>query len=392
MGQKQHLSVNSIHRTLISNQGPTKMKGSLIILMTLIITITCDRARVDPGKARLEARDGSSVGRIDAGDARAVGRIDALDASAVGRIDARDGSSVGRIDAEDARAVYRRDARDGSSVGRIDAGDARASGIEGSNSLLMGKLIGQGAIRSEVVGLARQQGVGPSEIEEVKGREVAESARQHVDPQDELQIGRKIKEYQQNPQDAQVRMDIGSARGGHGGPSAPMMTGPISRARGKVLDEDVQSGRAVPNPIKVLGEIKARGGDIETVQGEIVAGDAGDIDVISMKESRLDEEGRSPCGSSCPTGTICCLASRTCDSTCPDDRRSDEEGRTRCGKRCPTGTICCIASRTCDSTCSDDRRSDEEERSPVGRETCSDGQIYCTHTSTCTLPEECRIG
>ena len=53
--------------------GPTKMKGSLIILMTLIITITCDRARVDPGKARLEARDGSSVGRIDAGDARASG-------------------------------------------------------------------------------------------------------------------------------------------------------------------------------------------------------------------------------------------------------------------------------------------------------------------------------
>merc|ERR1712133_184700 len=136
--QKQHLSVNFIHRTLISNQGPTKMKGSLIILMTLIITITCDRARVDPGKARLEARDGSSVGRIDAGDAAAgridaldasaVGRLDALVASAVGRIDARDGSSVGRIDAEDARAVYRRDARDGSSVGRIDAGDARASG------------------------------------------------------------------------------------------------------------------------------------------------------------------------------------------------------------------------------------------------------------------------
>ena len=95
--------------------GPTKMKGSLTILMTLIITITCDRARVDPGNARLDARDGSSVGRIDAGDARAVGRIDA-----------RDGSSVGRIDAGDARAVGRIDARDGSSVGRIDAGDERA--------------------------------------------------------------------------------------------------------------------------------------------------------------------------------------------------------------------------------------------------------------------------
>merc|ERR1712133_49572 len=313
--QKQHLSVNFTHRTLISNQGPTKMKGSLIILMTLIITITCDRAWVDPAI------------------------VNAIMDAGVGRIDAREGS-VGRIDAGDARAIS-----------RIDAG------IEGSNSLLMGKLIGQGAIRSEVVGSARQQGVGPSEIDEVKGREVAESARQHVDPQDELEIGRKIKEYQQNPQDAQVRMDIGSARGGHGGPSAPIMSGPIPRARGKVLDEDVQSGRAVPNPIKVLGEIKARGGDIETVEGEIVAGDAGDINVISMKESRLDEEER-----------------------------------TRCGKRCPTGTICCIASRTCDSTCSDDRRSDQEERTRCGKETCSDGQIYCTHTSTCTLPEECRIG
>merc|ERR1712136_230284 len=226
-----------------------------------------------------------------------------------------------------------------------------------SNNLLIGSLISQGSSKIDLVGAARTKGASLNEIEEVKGREVAESSRQHVDPHGELEIGRKIKEYQQNPQDAQVRIDIGSARGGHGGPSAPMMSGPIPRARGKVLDEDVQSGRAVPNPIKVLGEIKARGGDIETVQGEIVAGDAGDIDVISMKESRLDEEGRSPCGSSCPTGTICCLASRTCDSTCSDDRRSDEEGR-----------------------------------SPVGRETCSDGQIYCTHTSTCTLPEECRIG
>ena len=40
----------------------------------------------------------------------------------------------------------------------------------GSSSLMMGKLIGQGAIRSEVVGAARQKGVGPNEIEEVKVR------------------------------------------------------------------------------------------------------------------------------------------------------------------------------------------------------------------------------
>ena len=69
----------------------------------------------------------------------------------------------------------------------------------------------------------------------LQGREVAESARQHVDPQDELQIGRKIKEYQQNPQDAQVRMDIGGA--------GRMLPGPIERKHGKVLDGDVQTGR-----------------------------------------------------------------------------------------------------------------------------------------------------
>ena len=66
---------------------------------------------------------------------------------------------------------------------------------------------------------------------------MAESARQHVDPQGELEIGRKIKEYQQNPQDAQVRMDVGG--------SGRMMSGPIPRARGTVLDEDVQTGRYV---------------------------------------------------------------------------------------------------------------------------------------------------
>ena len=32
-----------------------------------------------------------------------------------------------------------------------------------------------------------------------------------------------------------------------------------------------------------MGEIKARGGDIETVEGEVVAGDAGDVDVVSLK-------------------------------------------------------------------------------------------------------------
>merc|ERR1719167_1972305 len=41
----------------------------------------------------------------------------------------------------------------------------------------MGKLISQGASRSEVVGAARLEGGSESQIEEVKGREIAENTR-----------------------------------------------------------------------------------------------------------------------------------------------------------------------------------------------------------------------
>jgi len=203
-----------------------------------------------------------------------------------------------------------------------------------SNSLLIGSLISQGPSKSDLVGEARTKGVSFNEMEEVKGREVAESSRQHVDPQDELEMGRKIKEYQQNPQDAQVRMDIGG--------SGRMMSGPIPRARGKVLDDNVQTGIYVPNPIKVLGEIKAKGGDIETVQGEVVAGNAVDIDVVSIKESEI-------------------------------------QSRNECGVRCLPGTFCCPITKSCESDC------------PYGRQRCYDGQIYCVYLSKCTLPQECRI-
>ena len=40
--------------------------------------------------------------------------------------------------------------------------------------------------------------------------------------------------------------------------------------------------RIVPDPVKVLSEIKANGGDIDTVEGEIVAGDAGEVPAIRM--------------------------------------------------------------------------------------------------------------
>merc|ERR1712135_118844 len=224
-----------------------------------------------------------------------------------------------------------------------------------SNSLLIGSPISQGSSKNDLVGAARTKGASLNEIDEVKGREVAESSRQHVDPQDELEMGRKIKEYQQNPQDAQVRMDIGG--------SGRMMSGPIPRARGKVLDDNVQTGIYVPNPIKVLGEIKARGGDIETFQGEVVAGNAVDIDVVSIKESEI--QSRNICGAIiCPKGTIC--RKWSCRSVCDV-------------MRCPMGTQCCAISESCESSC------------PNGRQQCSDGQIYCSHLSKCTLPQECRI-
>ena len=41
--------------------------------------------------------------------------------------------------------------------------------------------------------------------------------------------------------------------------------------------------RLIASQLKVLAEIKADGGSIEIVMGEIVAGDAGDLNVVSMK-------------------------------------------------------------------------------------------------------------
>ena len=45
--------------------------------------------------------------------------------------------------------------------------------------------------------------------------------------------------------------------------------------------------RLVPDPVKVLSEIKASGGEIETVEGEVVAGDAGEVPAIRMLGNTL---------------------------------------------------------------------------------------------------------
>ena len=46
----------------------------------------------------------------------------------------------------------------------------------------------------------------------------------------------------------------------------------------------------MPDPVKILAEIKAKGGEIETVEGAIVAGDAADINVVSMKGNKISKQ------------------------------------------------------------------------------------------------------
>merc|ERR1719284_87534 len=164
----------------------------------------------------------------------------------------------------------------------IMAGREMSEPNPGSNNLLMGKLISQGASRSEVVGAARIEGGMDGQIEEVKGREIAESARQDVEPESDLEIGSLIKKYKENPNEGEVRMDIGH--------KTREKWIPVERKQGKILDSNVKTGKVVPDPVKVLSEIKANGGDIETVEGEIVAGDAGEVPAIRMLETP-----RCPC-------------------------------------------------------------------------------------------------
>ena len=65
----------------------------------------------------------------------------------------------------------------------------------------------------------------------LQGKEIAESARQHVQPEDELQVGSLIEEYEKPPSDKTIHIRTqGRFRD-------------VKRVSGKVLDENVQSGR-----------------------------------------------------------------------------------------------------------------------------------------------------
>jgi len=165
------------------------------------------------------------------------------------------------------------------------------------NGLLIGKLISQGSVRSDILGdAARSLGVKSNQVEEVKGNEVAESARQHIQPEENLEIGSLIEEFKAMPSDRQVQKDIGSAM--------------LEKVQGKILDENVQTGHYVPNPVMTLTGLKQKGEVIETVTGEIVAGDAGDLNVIRIKQTELEDgpnavENRQWCGRSCSEDKHC---------------------------------------------------------------------------------------
>jgi hypothetical protein len=59
----------------------------------------------------------------------------------------------------------------------------------------------------------------------------------------------------------------------------------VEQKKGTVLDSNVKSGRYVPNPLKVIGEIKAADKEMpEIMEGEILAGDAAELDVLTLNK------------------------------------------------------------------------------------------------------------
>ena len=65
----------------------------------------------------------------------------------------------------------------------------------------------------------------------LQGVEIAESARQHVQPEDELQVGSLIEEYEKHPSDREIHI---RTRG---------RWRDVKRVKGKVLDENVEIAR-----------------------------------------------------------------------------------------------------------------------------------------------------
>jgi len=144
-----------------------------------------------------------------------------------------------------------------------------------SNQLLMGTLVRQGSSKNEV--LQGQKGV-----EEVKGKEVGKSADESVDPPNELMVGQSLGEFQAKPAMREVYSAI---RKEMGAGKLPGILPKVENKKGTVLDSNVKSGRYVPNPLKVIGEIKAADMEMpEIMEGEVLAGDPAELDVLTLNK------------------------------------------------------------------------------------------------------------
>jgi len=136
--------------------------------------------------------------------------------------------------------------------------------------LLTGTLVRQGAIKETVLGNAEG-------VEEVKGKEVAKGQEENVAPSNELLMGEALGDFDKKPSSAEVETEI---RNEGGDPDAG-----YEKTKGSVLDDDVKSGKYIPNPAQVLGEVLASGKEMpEEVEGEILAGDAVELNVLTMEK------------------------------------------------------------------------------------------------------------
>jgi len=136
------------------------------------------------------------------------------------------------------------------------------------SQLLMGTLVNQG--ETEMDALAGFDGP----IEKKKGKEVAKEAEiEMIQPGKELLVGQQLGEFNKRPNEEELSM-AGVAPNAH-----------LETKQGKVLDQDIESGRYVANPSKVLGELLASGQPTpEIVEGEILAGDFVDAKVDVLTE------------------------------------------------------------------------------------------------------------
>jgi len=139
-----------------------------------------------------------------------------------------------------------------------------------SFTFLTGTLVSQGNTKEEALGR-----IPENNVEQVQGKELAKDLKEHVAPEEELHQGTLIKDFAKDPSDTEIAQAIPS-KGLIG-----FLPVTAKRVKGNVLDQDVQIGRYVPNPLKAFVELVRTYEIPDVVEGKIVAGDPADLDVLT---------------------------------------------------------------------------------------------------------------